>query len=383
MLRDGAHPDRLADDLRIAVRLAGVVDEPGDVPADRGVAHVLPIELEAPDVALLQVPISRLRLSRLEIFSPVYSMMRVFLVIGWVAKTPQPWIGERRFSIMSQVRQRAGRPGSSSGTPEFYYDRFTQTFGEADSSKTSRTGYPGRADVHRSVRSVEKTCAGIQSLARSRSSLLALAFGVDAEGIARATRGFINLPRLTRRNAADFNWRGAVAEGHTIEVKGVNGDVTAELSPGTEVEVIAERRGRRSNPEDVKLEVLPHARRGDDLRRLPEPRCVAAQPVPGRAAGGRMNVQNNDVEVRFVVRVPRGVRFAGRTVNGAVDSAGDGRSGCAGHCQRRRDLLDLGLRRGVDGQRLDPRLARSNRLEGAAGVPHRQRQHHARSAGGC
>jgi len=35
-----------------------------------------------------------------------------------------------------------------------------------------------------------------------------------------------------------------------------------------------------------------------------------------------MNVQNNDVTVRFVVRVPPGVRFAGRTVNGEVDAQG-------------------------------------------------------------
>ena len=35
-----------------------------------------------------------------------------------------------------------------------------------------------------------------------------------------------------------------------------------------------------------------------------------------------MNVQNNDVSVRFVVHVPAGVRFVGRTVNGDVDAQG-------------------------------------------------------------
>ena len=35
-----------------------------------------------------------------------------------------------------------------------------------------------------------------------------------------------------------------------------------------------------------------------------------------------MNVQNNDVSVRFVARVPPGVRFVGRTVNGDVDAQG-------------------------------------------------------------
>jgi DUF4097 and DUF4098 domain-containing protein YvlB len=35
-----------------------------------------------------------------------------------------------------------------------------------------------------------------------------------------------------------------------------------------------------------------------------------------------MNVQNNDVKVRFAVGVPPGVRFVGRAVNGDVDAQG-------------------------------------------------------------
>ena len=33
-----------------------------------------------------------------------------------------------------------------------------------------------------------------------------------------------------------------------------------------------------------------------------------------------MNTDNNDVQVDFTVRVPQGVRFVGRTVNGGVDA---------------------------------------------------------------
>jgi DUF4097 and DUF4098 domain-containing protein YvlB len=35
-----------------------------------------------------------------------------------------------------------------------------------------------------------------------------------------------------------------------------------------------------------------------------------------------MNVRDNDVEVTFTVRLPGGVRFAGRTVNGSVEARG-------------------------------------------------------------
>ena len=42
---------------------------------------------------------------------------------------------------------------------------------------------------------------------------LALVFGVGAEDIARATRGLINLPRVVRRSADDFQWHGAMRPG--------------------------------------------------------------------------------------------------------------------------------------------------------------------------
>jgi DUF4097 and DUF4098 domain-containing protein YvlB len=48
---------------------------------------------------------------------------------------------------------------------------------------------------------------------------------------------------------------------------------------------------------------------------------------PGRSnrceqGGGRMNTRNNDVQVDFTVRVPRGVAFEGFTVNGDVEANG-------------------------------------------------------------
>src|SRR6185436_9131116 len=55
-----------------------------------------------------------------------------------------------------------------------------------------------------------------------------------------------------------FQWRGQLAAGQTIEVKGINGDVRATASPSAEVEVAAIRSARRSNPDDVRIEVVPH-----------------------------------------------------------------------------------------------------------------------------
>ena len=57
----------------------------------------------------------------------------------------------------------------------------------------------------------------------------------------------------------DFQWRGRLSVGQTIEIKGINGDVRATASTSGEVEVTAARSARRSNPDEVRIEVVPHA----------------------------------------------------------------------------------------------------------------------------
>jgi DUF4097 and DUF4098 domain-containing protein YvlB len=119
----------------------------------------------------------------------------------------------------------------------------------------------------------------------------------------------------------NWNWHKAVAAGRTIEIKGVNGDITASATSGGDVEVVARKSAKRSDTDDVKIEVVEHA---DGIticavypsRRSREPNECA----PGKR--GRMNTNNNDVQVDFEVRVPRGVKLAARTVNGAVRASG-------------------------------------------------------------
>lgn len=135
---------------------------------------------------------------------------------------------------------------------------------------------------------------------------------------AGSTLGATPLPAL-QRNATDFRWHGALAGGQSIEIKGVNGDVTAEAARGNEVEVTAVRRGERSDPEGVRLDVVPHGGGVTICAVYPSPEGRSPNECrPG--AEGRMNTQNNDVRVKFTVRVPQGVRFIGRTVNGDVEA---------------------------------------------------------------
>ncbi len=111
-------------------------------------------------------------------------------------------------------------------------------------------------------------------------------------------------------------WRGTVAQGSAIEIKGVNGEIRAVPATGGEVEVSAAMRARRSNPADVRIDVVQHADGITICAVYPSPDSRPNECQPGD--GGRMNTRDNDVNVTFTVRVPPGVRFIGRTVNGDV-----------------------------------------------------------------
>lgn len=118
----------------------------------------------------------------------------------------------------------------------------------------------------------------------------------------------------------DFRWTGTLAAGQRLEIKGVNGAIRAERASGNQVEVTAvKRRGEHGRVEEVRIErlehdegltfcaVYPSGRRGRTNRCTPGDEWST-------------NVENNDVRVEWVVRVPRGVHFLGATVNGAVSA---------------------------------------------------------------
>lgn len=119
--------------------------------------------------------------------------------------------------------------------------------------------------------------------------------------------------------AQDFQWRGRLAAGQALEIKGINGDIQAGASSSGEVEVIATKTARNSNPADVRIEVVPHAS-GVTI-------CAVYPTVPGRdpnvcepGAGGKSNTKDNDTSVHFQVRVPYGVGLLAKTVNGEINA---------------------------------------------------------------
>jgi DUF4097 and DUF4098 domain-containing protein YvlB len=126
---------------------------------------------------------------------------------------------------------------------------------------------------------------------------------------------------------SDWRWQGRVAAGQTVEIKGVNGAVRAVAASGNEVRASATKTARRSDVDEVQIVVLEHARGVTICAVYPAPRGRPANEcAPG--SGGRMNTQNNDVNVAFTVELPQGVDFLGRTVNGAIEA-----SGLSGHVE--------------------------------------------------
>ena len=115
-------------------------------------------------------------------------------------------------------------------------------------------------------------------------------------------------------NASAFRWHGHLAAGQAIEVKGINGEIRAEGTSGTEVEVIAHKVGRHGDISAVELALVEHS--GGVTICAVYPGLGTGGCVPGK--DGRAAGPQNDVRVDFTVLVPAGVRFVGRTVNGGI-----------------------------------------------------------------
>lgn len=120
--------------------------------------------------------------------------------------------------------------------------------------------------------------------------------------------------------AQDFRWSGAIAAGKTLEVRGVNGEVRAVGAKGTTAQVTAVKKGRKSDPDEVKIEVVEHA--GGVTICAVYPSKKSDRPNECKPGGGRNNTEDNDVSVAFEVQVPAGVRFEGVTVNGDISGVG-------------------------------------------------------------
>lgn len=118
-----------------------------------------------------------------------------------------------------------------------------------------------------------------------------------------------------------WEWQGRIERGKAIEIKGINGEIRAEPASGNQVEVVAYKRGKKSDPASVEVVAVEH--QGGVTVCAVYPSKPGERPNECAPGGrGRMNSYKNDVKVEFTVRVPDGVAFLARTVNGTIDAHG-------------------------------------------------------------
>jgi hypothetical protein len=137
--------------------------------------------------------------------------------------------------------------------------------------------------------------------------------------LAAVAAAVLAAPVVVAAAQEEFHWSGKVAAGAAVEIKGVNGSIVATGAPAGEVEVTAVKKGLKSNPADVKIDVVQHPG-GVTICAVYPSEGQPNECKPGE--GGRMKVRDNDVNVKFEVKVPAGVRFVGRTVNGGITATG-------------------------------------------------------------
>jgi len=106
-----------------------------------------------------------------------------------------------------------------------------------------------------------------------------------------------------------------------LEVQGVNGEIRAMAARGNSIEVTANVfEHRRGYAEDIEFQVVEHSGGVTICAIYPTPRRARRDNECLPNGRTRNSTQDIDVEVEFTVRVPAGVDFVGRTVNGDVEA---------------------------------------------------------------
>lgn len=124
--------------------------------------------------------------------------------------------------------------------------------------------------------------------------------------------------------AQDFHWNGRLAAGKRLEIRGVNGSIRAMAATGDEIDVTARKTSRRSDPDQVEIKVVPSEDGVTICAVYPTPRRARHENRCEPGDDWSSSSENNDVTVDFTIKLPRGIVFDGRTVNGDVDAQGLG-----------------------------------------------------------
>ena len=127
------------------------------------------------------------------------------------------------------------------------------------------------------------------------------------------------------QESTTWDWNGRLAEGRTVFLRNVNGDVRFEAGTGNTVEVRAIKRWRRGDPEWVRVEArITSGSNGGNIiicALFHERATCDEEGYHGNNDRDRDRDgwrRNNDVSVEFVVKIPANARVDASTVNGQM-----------------------------------------------------------------
>ncbi len=132
------------------------------------------------------------------------------------------------------------------------------------------------------------------------------------------------------QDRSEWKWNGTLGNGRTVYLRNVNGEVRIEQGSGSTVEVVATKRWRRGDPDDVRIEARQAGNGNGDIiicALWSERATCDEDGYHGNNDRNRDRWSNrdNDVSVEFVVRIPANARVDATTVNGGMTV--DGTSG--------------------------------------------------------
>src|SRR3954447_16143623 len=128
--------------------------------------------------------------------------------------------------------------------------------------------------------------------------------------------GSLALAQNSSSSANPFHWKGTLAAGKTLAVKNINGDITAEGTPGDQVEITATKSGEGAD--QVRIELV----QGSDgigvcaIYPDSDSTCTADADWHSNSHGDH----HNRARVNFTVHLPQNVHLAARNVNGGVEA---------------------------------------------------------------
>jgi len=124
-----------------------------------------------------------------------------------------------------------------------------------------------------------------------------------------------------RTHGAAWSWHSKLNPGQTLTLRDLNGPVEVAAAPGTETVVTAERSWLKSDPNSVTIQAVPTSTGTMICAVWPGStgsECSASHDVNFKVDGK----QRDDVAVKFVVQLARGVKIDVGSVNGDVDISG-------------------------------------------------------------